>query len=105
MKKTEKSRLILLLIFTIISIQNSFSQKIDTIGVSYNKTVVLIFENPIIADDIGSENVIISRDREVLKIAATIKAFQETTLFVETKDGYYSFILVYDENQKAFSSI
>lgn len=90
---------IVLLFITLVS----KAQKIDTIEVGYNKTVVLIFSTPVISDDIGSEDVLVAKEREMIKLAGAIDRFKETTLFVETEDGYYSYIIKYSSNPKKLS--
>lgn len=82
---------------------SSMAEGLDTIEVSFNKTVILIFENEIINDEIGSDEVIFRREKNILKLAATEKNIDETNLFVETTDGYYTFIIVYNDNPKVLT--
>jgi conjugative transposon TraN protein len=73
-------------------------QQIDTVYISYHKTVVLIFDQEIVHEDVGSDNVIMAKEGKILKIAAKTKNVHETNLFVETAGGYYSFIVKYTDS-------
>lgn len=72
-----------------------------TFGVSYTKTVSLIFPSGVHSVDLGSASVIadkFSGVENVLRVKANVKGFQETNLSVITKDGkFYSFYVKYQE--------
>ncbi|KAA5542002.1 conjugative transposon protein TraN [Adhaeribacter rhizoryzae] len=70
-------------------------------GVSYSKTVSLIFPSGVHSVDLGSGAVIADKFtgvENVLRVKANMKGFPETNLSVITKDGkYYSFYVSYQE--------
>ncbi|WP_051359651.1 conjugative transposon protein TraN [Adhaeribacter aquaticus] len=72
-----------------------------TFGVSYAKTVSLIFPSGVHSVDLGSDAVIADKFNgveNVLRVKANFKGFPETNLSVITKDGkYYSFYVNYQE--------
>lgn len=91
------------LIAAILFTLNVFAQNHDTLFVSTNKTVVLIFDSEVLTDDVGSKDVIAAREGEIIKLKAKTVNFKETSLFVKTSSGYHSFILNYKENPKVLS--
>ena len=72
----------------------------DTLRLSFSKTVYLVFDTPVKFEDHGSDNVIVKTSGNKVFLGAKIKKFSETNLLVETESGFYSFILVYNENPK-----
>jgi conjugative transposon TraN protein len=74
--------------------------KLDTIRVSFSKTVILVFDSKITFDNLGSEDVIAQKKDNKILLAAAVKKFPETNLHIETESGYYSFIILYQENPK-----
>ncbi|WP_181308375.1 conjugative transposon protein TraN [Rufibacter sp. XAAS-G3-1] len=72
-----------------------------SLGVSYAKTVNLIFPSGVHSVDLGSGSVIadkFSGVENVLRVKANAKGFPETNLSVITKDGrFYSFHVRYQE--------
>ncbi|MBC3538975.1 conjugative transposon protein TraN [Rufibacter sediminis] len=72
-----------------------------SLGVSYAKTVNLIFPSGVHSVDLGSGSVIadkFSGVENVLRVKANTKGFPETNLSVITKDGrFYSFHVRYQE--------
>ena len=73
----------------------------DTIYVSYDKTVLLLFDSNIIFEDIGSNKIIASKEGNKLKLASTIKTPIQTSLHVELESGkMFAFILKYSSNPK-----
>jgi len=98
-------RAILIFLF-LCTLQQSIAAgfvKQDTIEVSFFKTVVLIFEKPVISDDVGSPDLLIESEGEKVKLAAAVQGMHETNLFIETGDGYYSFIIRYNANPKTLT--
>jgi conjugative transposon TraN protein len=81
-------------------LQQTFALAEDTIYVSFSKTSLLVFDSEILFDDVGSDDVIFERNGNKLKLAAAIRNFGETNLHVETENGLYSFVLIYQENPK-----
>ncbi len=86
------------------------AQPYDTIKVGYSTSVNLIFSSTVKKWDMGLgtkiENGMEVRDvlventadsPERIKLAAGVENFETTNLFVETGDGYYNFILKYDD--------
>ncbi len=88
----------------------AFAQPYDTIQVGYKTSVNMIFDSPVRRWDMGLgisieggikiqdvlvENPVNSPER--IKLAAGIKHFETTNLFVETEIAYYNFILTYNE--------
>lgn len=97
-----KKKIISIILF-LCTLQFSIAQKIDTIEVSYTKTTILIFSSEVTSDDIGSPDVLIQKEGNKVKLAAAIQRFAETNLFIETSEGYYSFILKYKDSPKTLT--
>ncbi|WP_170252621.1 conjugative transposon protein TraN [Adhaeribacter aerolatus] len=78
-----------------------------SLGVSYSKTVSLIFPSGVHSVDLGSTAVIadkFSGVENVLRVKANVKGFPETNLSVITKDGkYYSFYVKYQEEPSSLT--
>ena len=93
--------LIISILIVTFSIHHGFAEITDTIRISFSKTVVLVFDKPIIFDNVGSEDVIAQKmgNRYLLTAAVAKKKF-ETNLVIETESGYYQYILVYNEYPK-----
>jgi len=86
---------------------NAFSvqSQYKTIDVGFTNTVHLIFTSSINDFDVGlgsvgeHHDILVEKSGDKrLKLAAGIKHFTPTNLFVETDDGYYNFILKYSDN-------
>ena len=88
----------------------AFTQPYDTISIGYSTSVNMIFSSPVKKWDMGLglriENgqeiwdVLVENSNESskrIKLAAGIKHFEITNLFVETEIAYYNFILKYEE--------
>lgn len=91
-----------LIALIVLNCLNSFAFKTDTIAVTFNKTTLLVFDSKIVFDDLGNpDELSIAKDNNKIKLTAGFnKPFAETTLFVETETGYYSFILVWSKSPK-----
>jgi len=76
------------------------------IYISFNKSIQLVFDSEIIDMDIGSspEDVIIlpGNEKRKLKVKAGLEGFEDTNLIVETRDGYYSFLVRYQADINKF---
>lgn len=86
------------LFFGFISIQALCQKNVDTVFVSFDKTVILIFDDKISHVDVGSADIIMDSKDKILKLAATRKDVAESSLFVETANAYYSFVLRYNNS-------
>ena len=88
-------------------------QDYDTIPVGYTTSVNLIFDSPVKQWDMGLGlrveggqkvwDVLVENSQESqnrIKLAAGIKEFKTTNLFVETATAYYNFILKYEDRPR-----
>lgn len=96
-----------LIIFYFLIFSTLTAQQYKTIEVGFTNTVHLIFQTTIKDFDVGLGSVGEHNDILVeqagdkrLKLAAGIKNFTSTNLFVETDDGYYNFILTYNSDPR-----
>ncbi len=78
----------------------AFSSDYKRIGVSIHKTTILSFDSPIRIVDVGNKNPVYEYINSILKLTAISTNFKETSLFVQTDDGLYEFVLYYEENPK-----
>lgn len=74
----------------------AFSQKIDTLPLTYHKTVHVFFPENITYYDIGINEILAVSNENMLKLAPKYNSFEETNLTIITKNNKcYSFILNY----------
>lgn len=74
----------------------ALAQQISTVYLTFNKTVHMFFPSEISYYDVGSDDILIQAQNEILKLAPKSNSFSETNLTVITADNYcYSFLLQY----------
>ena len=74
----------------------SFAQEPKPIGLTFNKTVHLIFPKDVYYYDVGSSAILVAQKNAILKLAPKTNGFEETNLTVVTVDNvWYTFLLNY----------
>lgn len=92
-----------IILFNSMSAIGQDGEKYDTVFVSATKTVVMVFPEIVKHVDVGNPVVLTdvvkveNRPSNKLKMAAG-KWFKETSLFVETETGMFTYIVRYKEN-------
>jgi conjugative transposon TraN protein len=88
-----KKYFILILLF---SLHTAFSQQTNVVSLTFNKTVHMFFPSDISYYDVGSDDILVQSQNEILKLAPKSNNFSETNLTVITSDNYcYSYLLQY----------
>jgi len=100
-------RLTMMVLFIGLYVSLCAQDSSDTIYLDINTTAHLIFESEAVNDDLGSgkyfddelqewvQDVNVERVGNRVKVTPAIEDFVDTNLFIETKKGYYNFILIY----------
>lgn len=106
-------KLCLILLLGFYSVTTYGYGKVDTIYLDITSTVHLIFKTTVLAYDLGSgayidesgnmiSDVAYEANGNRIKLAPMVSHFETTNFFVETKEAYYNFILMYKEGPKSY---
>jgi hypothetical protein len=76
-----KKYFILILLF---SLHTAFSQQTNVVSLTFNKTVHMFFPSDISYYDVGSDDILVQSQNEILKLAPKSNNFSETNLTVIT---------------------
>lgn len=66
----------------------------DTIDVPFDKSVLIFFPDSIVDDDLGSNKYLYVKEKNKYKLGAVKREGPESSLYIETADGYYYYFLL-----------